>query len=296
MDGRQSSSEPIEWRRGRSWVWVTNPYRIDHPVDVRLTRLNRIRDRSRDYLCGAAVTVMGGVGFPLVAVGATPLAAAATGLGAAAVAVTVASRRYGAACSAASRAYSSLTDDVGPPKIRSADLLDKRLSAQADRAMHATQAVLDSVALEQGSLGDPQMVRTEVHQMVWRILRAAVAVDRRSAALQHTDARLESLEVPTAVVADERKAATTVLDAEAKAVDAAAEELIALAARVADLDQRLLTPAARDAVAALATPISVDHGSVWAGFVLGSRIDSAHQVLDSHGATPTSLPSNHRRA
>lgn len=296
MARRQPSSEPIEWRRGRSWVSVANPYRVNHPLDARFARLNRIRDRFRDYLCGVALTVTGGVAVPLItAAGAAPLTAAATGVGAAAVAVTFAARRYGTAFSTASAACTSLTDDVGPPKIRSADLLDPDLTVQANRAVSAAQQILDSVALEHGTLGDPLAARTEVHQVLWRILRGAAAVDRRSAAVRHLEAQLASLQVPDRVVADELAAAKSVRDEVTDAVTTAAGEVVAQAARVAELDQRLLTPAARDAAAALISPIDVDSDSLSPGGLFGSLIDSANQVLDARGSTPTSLPLNRRR-
>jgi hypothetical protein len=281
----------IEMRRNqRDWIRVSNPHRLGHPNDVRYARLAALADRAPAYVWGSAVALMFLVAAGLIALGAGPFLAGVLGIGSGAgvgLASVAVLRRV---LSDAVEEQEVLTADVGPRFISRGDLIDTGLSADAERAVRAAHAVLGSVSFDHGSLGDWESVTRDINEALWQVLRDAVRLDRQITAVRHTTAHLDALNISADTVASEHRSVLAAIDSERSAIHSAVQEQCALAARVAELDHRILTPAARNAVTSLNTPTGIDDGVLHPDVTVGSRIDAAHQVLDVGGATPLRLP------
>jgi hypothetical protein len=281
----------IEMRRNqRDWVRVANPHRQGHPNDARYATLATLSDRAPAYVWGSAVTVTFLVAAGLIGLSVGSFLAGVIGLGAGGalgVAASVALRR---ALSVAVEEQELLTAELGPRHISRGDLIDPGLSVDAERAVRAAHTVLGSVSLDHGSLGDWESVTRDINEALWQVLRDAVRLDRQITAIRHTTAHLNALKVSPNTVASEHRSVLAAIESERTAIHVAVQEQCTLAERVAELDQRILTPAARNAVTSLNTPTGVDDGGLPPEVTVGSRIDAAHQVLDLGGATPLGLP------
>ncbi|WP_156895391.1 hypothetical protein [Rhodococcus sp. 2G] len=272
----------------RTWTTVTNPFRSNHPVDRRYAQLSRWHDQVDMYLWSAGLVCAAVLFVVLVGpLGAIPavMAAAAVPAGS----VLCVRRAYQRRLDEARDAVAALDDEVGPRILHRGRMVDASVREYGDRAAAAQNRILTSVAYEHGSLGDPDVIARHLAAATWQVIRMACELDQMTRIVNNIERSSAGQHELGEVTAADFDVADQALSERLRALQAASTALVDLADQVAELDWRLLEPAAREKLlgVAVAMPLPARDDCI---DVLTGQISAAHQVLDAGGFTPPARP------
>lgn len=227
---------------GRSWVSVANPLRHDTVADLAWAQdkydASQVPARSGAVAVAAGV----GVGVLLALVGLPPLLAVLCGLVTLPIVWFLLFQRLRARATAFESSVASHTEGMGPRRIVRGDFLPGPCAEAADQLVMGSVQVLQSTAYRCGALGEASFVYDDILESTWGLLHKLCVFEREG----RDRARLEERAQDQSTRDDVAQLASHAEHVWAENLHPLVVAHRELVASVADLDQFLDTPHARD--------------------------------------------------
>lgn len=266
-------------RSGSTWVSVSNPHRDQSAADLAWEKHQHSAGLEVRRAGGIAVAAGATVAVISLILTAPVLLAGGLALATVVASWILASRLLHSRQQALSKAQADATRELGPRRILRGSLVGGHLADAADNIVMASADILQSDAVRAGALGDPADVYRDLMDATWALLWRCSVLDADKhqyartflAASRHIDSA--ELDVEVEYLQEEHEAATNDL---APLID----EHLRLAETVAELDQQMRIPAARDSMRHLTSSRIADPAPHQGHQSLAARASAARTLLD----------------
>lgn len=184
----------------------------------------------------------------------------------------------------------ALTIALGPRVWTRGHLAVDDVAHETDVALQAATSITQSQVFAQGTLGDRDLVASDLREALWEVLQAADAADRRAKLHGITTAQIDAGKAGD-VSPQLMSAAEQTLAEDLHRLRDHNATLGALAAHVADLDTCIATPIIEQGLIDIATP-AIQTTDASALERLAAQVMAAQTILDSSTPPPSAPDSD----